>query len=114
MFFKIGLILARKCLTHEPNVLSTILGGCFARFLESVLRSGRPKFEIQGQGDNDSIRGQGDNDSIRGQGDNPALLPGSLLLASGVAIYGLVTQVIMSRIDCRYYSTMDNYDRGHL
>ena len=44
-------------------------------------------------------RGQGDNNSIRGQGDNPALLPGSLLLASGVAIYGLVTQVIMSRTD---------------
>jgi len=32
----------------------------------------------------------------KGQGDNPALLPGSLLLASGVAIYGLVTQLVVA------------------
>ena len=35
------------------------------------------------------------NHSIRGEGDSPALLPGSLLLASGVAVYGLVTQVVI-------------------
>ena len=36
--------------------------------------------------------------NCRGKGDNPALLPGNLLLASGVAIYGLVTQVIIQRL----------------
>ena len=48
---------------------------------------------------NQSIRYHSDNQSIRGQGDSPALLPGNLLLASGVVIYGLVTQVIISRTD---------------
>ena len=33
------------------------------------------------------------NEWIRGEGESPALLPGSRLLASGVAVYGLVTQV---------------------
>ena len=32
---------------------------------------------------------------IRGEGESPALLPGSRLQASGVAVYGILTQVII-------------------
>ena len=51
------------------------------------------------------------NEWIRGEGESPALLPGSRLLASGVAVYGLVTQVIIiliSLIYLRWFQVADS------